>query len=475
MEQYSILDSLISVVIILFILSVIVEKITQLIRRYAPFIKPGSKIRKTRLGSYASSYWRNINKKQKGVFPEVDKRVEREVNSLSFVIGLAIALLFRVDLFKMFQEPDPRNVLFWSDTIHYSDYELIAFVFSVCLTGFFLSFGSKFFHDLLDTLFQVKNLKRKSLGNNSIGFEDAEDIEDYLGQTNNDIVEAAISENQSRLYAVGMIGGPLHGKMLRNGKWVDCIDIHVASRDRGSIPESVPVALGDRSVQVPVHVVFDVDVPRAQCQQGDAVAAVASPNFKGTIACRIRRNQMKEDLLVTCSHVMTNGSGKNFFGNLSNQVTALAGNEAASFVWALCDDQLDTALLKTELHEFQYRISPQKERALKPSDIMRPIRVVRQNGIIEEGVVVNHCASGAIPIAYSDGETGMHQLILLSKIKTEDGITTRASLTMEGDSGALVYDLQDRPVGIIIAGNSKFSYAISITTVLKKLGATIKT
>src|SRR5437899_99248 len=124
MEQYSILDSLISVVIILFILSVIVEKITQLIRRYAPFIKPGSKIRKTRLGSYASSYWRNINKKQKGVFPEVDKRVEREVTSLSFVIGLAIALLFRVDLFKMFKEPDPRSVLFWSDTIYYSGYEL---------------------------------------------------------------------------------------------------------------------------------------------------------------------------------------------------------------------------------------------------------------------------------------------------------------------------------------------------------------
>jgi hypothetical protein len=35
-----ILDSLIAVAIILFIVSMIVEKITQLVRRYAPFGKP---------------------------------------------------------------------------------------------------------------------------------------------------------------------------------------------------------------------------------------------------------------------------------------------------------------------------------------------------------------------------------------------------------------------------------------------------
>src|SRR5258705_12472091 len=83
----NILDSLISVTIILFILSVIVEKITQLIRKYSPFIKPNSKLHKTRL----RTFWRNINKSQKD-HTDLDKKIEREVTSLSFILGLLIAV-----------------------------------------------------------------------------------------------------------------------------------------------------------------------------------------------------------------------------------------------------------------------------------------------------------------------------------------------------------------------------------------------
>ncbi|MEO6670133.1 MAG: hypothetical protein ABIN36_11695 [Ferruginibacter sp.] len=131
--KFDILDSMIAIAIILFILSMIVEKITQLIRNYSPFNK--------------STFWKNIKRRQTGKNASFDKIIEREVISLSFMLGSLIALAFRVDLFMMIASGDPRTVLFWNPDISYTDLQKALFVISIPLTGLFLSFGSKFFHD----------------------------------------------------------------------------------------------------------------------------------------------------------------------------------------------------------------------------------------------------------------------------------------------------------------------------------------
>lgn len=110
---------------------------------------------------------------------EKKKIHDREVQTLAVFIGLTLALLMRANLFELY---NPKYKLGWSintdvlqgfmDSLfnfsklgeYVSLIDLNYFTYSIfgsILTGLLLSFGSKFFHDLLDLLLQTKNLRRK--------------------------------------------------------------------------------------------------------------------------------------------------------------------------------------------------------------------------------------------------------------------------------------------------------------------------
>ncbi len=474
--ESSILDSLVAVVIILFIVSVITEKITQFFRRYAPFLDRNGKLSKTPV----QRIWRNINQTNSGTDSEKDKQVEREVNSLSFVIGAVIACAFRIDLFKMFRPGDPRNVLFWSVS-KWNEYEgfwdFLLLIFSLGLTGFFLTFGSKFFHDLLDNLLQIKNLKRKMLDENTYKGENINQIDEYVEKNYGDLIQEAMRQNNTVLNQRATSTPPMHGKMMKNGKLVDCIDIHVSDTNAGNLPSSVQVKLNKgQVVTVPVNIIYCVEKAVAHLAQGDGAANGNTPGFVGTVCCRVNSLQSNTLNLLTCSHVMTAGSRKNFFGELINPEPALtSGTVKGNFTWAVCDNEIDAALINDTGTDFNYQIIPGKPRALTPSDMLTTkIKVVRQQGRgIVEGVVVNFSCPGAIPIQYNDGDTGMINLILLSSVAVSETGNTYTTLTAPGDSGACVYDSNGQPVGMIVAGNSMFSYAIPMVDLLRRLNASI--
>lgn len=476
--KYDMLDSLIAISIILFILSVIVEKITQLIRKYAPFIKPHypKPIRNT-----AGVFWRNINKKQTGVTPERDKRVEREVGTLSFVIGALIVIAFKVDLFRMLTEADPRNVLFWKDSKGLgTTIDILLFILSLALTAFFLTFGSKFFHDLLDTLFQVKSMKKKLTDDNTYKAETIQQFDEYIEKGYTELIETAIQQNRDCFVGPLVVGPPMHGRMMKDGRLVDCIDVHVSGTDRGIIPVAVQAKLEKGQViNVPVQVIFEVAKPKALAAQGDTIGSQLSPNFKGTICCKLRRNSDNRVALLTCSHVITAGSAKNHFGTITPEIAAnFSENASGNFFWAICDNQLDVGLMDPGQVAFEYKFRPGKERVLTPSDMSATkVKVVRQGDRgVASGEVVNHRARRPIAIIYKEGEFSLQDLIILGKAINEGGEQRRfVSLTSEGDSGACVYDENNCPIGMIVAGNSQFSYAIPIIDILNKANASIIT
>jgi len=475
--KYDMLDSLIAISIILFILSVIVEKITQLIRKYSPFIKPHypKPIRKT-----AGAFWKNINKKQTGVTPERDKRVEREVSSLSFVIGALIVIAFKVDLFRMLTESDPRNVLFWKDSKGLETFTgILLFILSLALTAFFLTFGSKFFHDLLDTLFQVKSMKKKLTDENTYKAETIEQFDEYIEKGYTVLIETAIQQNGDCFVGPQIVSPPMHGRMMKDGRLVDCIDIHVSGTDRGIIPFAVQAKLEKGQViTMPVQVIFEVEMPKALAAQGDTIGSQLNPNFKGTICCKLRRNSDNRVALLTCSHVITAGSAKNHFGTISPEIAGnFSGNATGNFFWAVCDNQLDIGLMDPGQQSFQYVFTPAKERALTTSDMSNTkVKVVRQQGrAVSTGQVVNHLVNRPTAILYKEGEFSLVNLIVLSEVIKEGNTSRFVTLTTEGDSGACVYDENNCPIGMVVAGNSKFSYAIPIIDILNKANASIIT
>jgi hypothetical protein len=465
------LDDLIAINIILFILSVIVEKITNLIRQYAPF-RLGKALTNKKFG-----VWQNIGKKSPKADVPLKKIIEREVQSLSFMVGLGIAIAFRVDLFAMISSPNARDELFWSCAKWHS-YEgffgVLLLVISLGLSGFFLTFGSKFFHDLLDILFEVKNAKKKLADPTTFQQDNIKSFDDFLKTSYSSMIDTAIAQNLQLLSSPDRVGSPSHGQMFSDGQWRDCIDVHISTANTGQIPQSVTAKLDSgQMIKVPVNIVTMLGVALPLVGQGNTVDATASPTFKGTICCQVQDNAGTKQLL-TCSHVVFNGAGKNSFGAINPPLAGdVGGIPGFQFTWAKCDMNYDIALLGPPGGVFSYIIPPGTPRKLSALDLNKNVSIVRQGGTITTGKIVNYCVTDMVPIKYSDGTFGVANLIVLANVSVIGGVTTYTPVTVAGDSGSCVYDDANNPIGMIIAGDLKFSYALSLVTVLTELKSTL--
>ncbi|WP_343748001.1 hypothetical protein [Fluviicola sp.] len=465
------LDSIITIAIILFIVSMIVEKMTQFVRSYGP----GSWIAQlfSKLG--IKGIWKNIGKGQKPESIELKNKIEREVAMLSFVIGLIIASSLGIDILSMFQANDPREVIFWKG----SQYpHKIILILSLILTAFFLSFGSKFFHDLLDMLLQIKNLKRKLASDETYDVETVEQLDTYLTKSQSEIVHLAIEQNKELFHHKELTSTPMHGKLMKNDELIDCIDIHISGSDRGKIPISVNADIGKgKRVNIPVNVIFRVETASVYVGQNSAVFVAERAGVSGSLCCKIRIGS--EERLLTCSHVLNAGKGVNRFGAIKPTPAMIDGKLNGNFVWALHDKQFDIALIKTTTSSFTYEITPNKVKKLTHLDIRTlQVRIMCNDtlngGYLEKkGYVINNRTINPIPIKYSDGTYQMTDLIVLSNIKESESDDNYSGITTPGDSGACVYDQYNNPIGMIIAGNNKFSYAIPLVNILNKLSAEI--
>lgn len=85
---------------------------------------------------------------------EWEKKRERKIQLLSGVVGIVVALTCNANFFQLIKSAGPVSISgFWTDMG-------IGAIIGCVITGLFLSQGSKFFHDLLDTLLFYKNTKR---------------------------------------------------------------------------------------------------------------------------------------------------------------------------------------------------------------------------------------------------------------------------------------------------------------------------
>ena len=144
------IDKFIQITFVLLILSMITEKIAQFVKLRFPKAKLKSWLVKDRSYKYAESFEE---------LKEYKKDLKaREIQTLTLLIGFTLAYGCRANIFEIY---DPEYQLTWAGVKSYS-FKLALYDIAGCsLTGVFLSFGSKFFHDLLGILMETKFLKRK--------------------------------------------------------------------------------------------------------------------------------------------------------------------------------------------------------------------------------------------------------------------------------------------------------------------------
>ena len=131
------MDNIIQTFTVLLILSLVTEKIVNLIKL--------SKISK------------RFEPKIEGLSPQDAEKARRKyTQTISIFVGIILALITKADLFAMISAK--KYEFFWTCNEFYNINVLWKIV-GTFLTGGFLSFGSQFFHDLLAILFEMKKLK----------------------------------------------------------------------------------------------------------------------------------------------------------------------------------------------------------------------------------------------------------------------------------------------------------------------------
>lgn len=522
-----ILDSLIYATIVLFILSVITEKLTQLVRYYPrtfrwigilacgafyiPVVRAISF--DPRLSTFSVivlllfnttllvvllvndaiistsrnvflrflfsklEVFKNIRKKDehiKTVNDEVDDRAkDKEVTALSFIVGFLVAYCFNANLFELFK---PAVHLGWGETApfvkepwyalnpQYFDTGILT-VIGFILTAFFLAFGSKFFHDLLDTLLQVKNLKRKLNDRETYSIETVQELEEQLKYTQGQLVRLAIEQNRHWLEKLPNFLS-VHDGIDISTRDTRIAYLNITDNNISGLPSSLPYTLADnKSRTVPMKILANVQIASVSMK----IFNEQHQNYFGSIGIPLAMDN--ELFLLTCAHVLTNGDfdtgkqgklpapGRAKF-SFQNNVTF-----SGTFSYAYQDREFDIAL-----------VQPDDPSIVKPSGLLsEPLNLGSHPGRVNVSFQgASSSGNGYIfaeeveePIRFANQTIRMKGLL---KISAAD---TLASISKKGDSGAALVTEDSRAVGIIIASNDLFTYAMSLEKIMSGWNARI--
>lgn len=203
MELNNTTDLWVYIVTVLFTLSVITEKLTQLVRQYPTPCKWLTLVLNVFLVIALVKSWEHLDRSliwvtilvtiitvvliigkfwfinpftkrrvELVVFQNIQKdsvdktAQEQEITLLSLLLGLVVAVIFDINLVELIQAKSNKIELTTAVPVDLTNFQFVVTgikpmaVLGFLLTGFFLTFGSKFFHDLLDLLLEIKNQKR---------------------------------------------------------------------------------------------------------------------------------------------------------------------------------------------------------------------------------------------------------------------------------------------------------------------------
>lgn len=436
------MDKVIQPTIVLLILSLITEKI-------ANFIK--------------LQYEELANKKES----DLDEKVrEKKIQRLAILVGIGVALISKANLFDFFK--DSFN-LFWTEN-DFKGIALISNIVGSIISGMFLSLGSKFFHDLLDMLLQVKNLKRKLNDKADWEFDNISEVDEYI--QGNDIKKLKILLDDTFKTIQGYFFYELDYEN-------QAVKVHVKKGTTG-IQNTIPFkALTGKTKLFKVEIVVeenDIKTLSSAIKPSDEIANQRAYRnaLKGSVAYPVIRNSDNKKFILTCYHAVWNENHDwDIFIPIGEEdvVHPINGSPIGKIKFAFKNSRLDVALIETNPNisvdtSIPLLDIPKAIRKIDETDKQRKttlrIKSITNNTTPTSGFVDDVDVSANIK--YPDGKfRGLSNLI---RIKPYNNLP----FSIGGDSGSLVVDEWNYAVGIIVAGNEKdVTFAIPIKTIFDNL------
>lgn len=401
-----------------------------------------------------------------------EKRREVKTLGLNITMSIVIAISSKANLFDILSNMEPYSVLGWTcatiKLITKNPFSFLKVIFGCILTGFFISLGSKFWHDMLDMLYQIKNYKER-LANGKQYVEEDEDIS----------IMAELAYFEAHTHYTSM------DKVVAFGIKRDEIGSYyeVTVRDGGEgIPETYPYIRNNKVRDIRVEVVKQMEddvITASSLNLSSKLFNAIRPESFGTLGCIVRLidGDVNTRYLLTCCHNVLLHSELQQFSQAPKDVDTSDG-EKTTFLGrvhsAILDNTTDAALI--DVRKLDERIKnkisvlgrPRDTRVLKDSDVNT--LTVRMFGAASKketsGIVTTYTKT--IDVKYPD--LPAHRLNGVIEVSRNG-----KRIDTPGDSGSIVMDESGAVVGILVAGEKKASYLLPINTILKKMNAALIT
>jgi hypothetical protein len=396
--------------------------------------------------------------------------------------GILLAAILKADLIKIFNNiNEPGKTLGWSNISEYGLLDAILLPFGIILTGCFISFGSKFWHDLLDILYQIKNTKRVLADTETYKVDNIKTLQKLFDTYQSDFIKAAYLEAKTKFMAMDCVKA-IGIKSNDLGYYFEI----TVSRNEPAIEHYYQYLLDDGTPQnIPIKLVMLAENDKIIAHSVDLSAKVfdiSQPDNWGTLGVIVKPldNNSDKRYLLTCCHnvvkpfrkISENEPSQIKAGTIDVSIT----KEIGTVFKADIDYEMDAALIEIDNKNIKINNSipkmgnPQKSRKLLNREISKVEAFIygAKTGVDKKSVVKGMITGvyNSIKVTYTldDGKKQERPLINIISISNNG-----KAISQGGDSGACVVDSDNNVIGLVVAGNSQVTYTLPITTLLAKL------
>lgn len=454
------MDSAISVTIMLFILSMINERISNFI--------------KLKFSGKDTTLFKFGNMRTKSAGQQEEDRTRRIIQ-VNLITGTIVALCLRANMIDILAHLDkPYEAIGWNRDLIYWD--ILTIPIGCFLTGCFISLGSKFWHDLLDLLLVTKNLKEKLVDARTYQTAmSADELQEFVLTPESKLAQLAVNAHSVKLSAMSGVLAVGTGYLDRGGSKIGCIEVHITnSVFANAIDSAYPIQIGkSANVMVPTKVIVTGGAPTVHAiSAGEGISNKSKKLGNGTLGAFVKDNVTSDQYLLSCFHVLNGDYNWKVISDSKIIIETKDGsnNEIADLYSGYRTNELDVAIatLRPNTKPSNKSIgNPKEYREVEPIDAISQTKInllgwksqKRQNGFI-------YSDSWSASFQYPDGSIWtLNDLVILTRI--DPATNSYQPISQGGDSGAIILDEKGKGIAMLVGSDQAFSYAMKLPKIMK--------
>ncbi len=448
-------DTVLTFAIALFVLSQVSERIGNFLKLHLPHKLFG-----------------NLDIKEK--LARKEKARERKILLISLVAGLVTTGLF----FGAYIVPAQDDCTQDSWVCYMYD----QYWFTIPLTAFFLSFGSKFWHDLLDILFLYKNAQRVIRSGEGLYASSTNEVNLMLAMSAVQIARRALADKKKGLMAIRGVVAVGIGTAEDEEP-----TLRVYYQDQSEAATKVPSEvywedhLGVLRT-IKIEKILSGLVMAQSVSVGGKVALEANRERSGTVGFVFKEKNNPDNIYIsTCYHVLRPDDQRWGIYSKFPPDTVCHPKETdqcgakTQLRRGGRTDSLDFALAKLgSIADMNVDSLPEIAASGKINHYYKdvPVKIATKDGV-KNGYIQDW--ETTVEVRYHDGSrqefTDFFSIRLGESYVPKESNSLRA-VTKPGDSGAAVY-FSDQALGMVVGASDKLTFAMKVTHIENNYGLTV--